>query len=449
MKTMFHYVYWSLVFTPGLMDLLEWHDGIYRIGFPLIGIVLFLGKLTQSSYTVKVPLLLPVFAFVAVAAVSSIYNEQALFNWAFFLIFSLLSSYLYFVVIINEVDDQLVRRVSRFVAALVLLQIPAVLIKFWALGQTESGAIGTISVRGGSISTVFPLLVVAFLSSFYFYKRRFIYLVLIIMFALFGIIGGKRAIVLLIPLEVILTFVLYVVSNKVRLSRGDIQKAVTVIVVSGFIAAITIKTNPTLNPEGSYWGSIDLEYVLEYSESYTDSGYFEEGATVNLQEIRRVEGLHYFVNRIMGYELPNMILGDGAGRLVQSRYSESSGEMIDVYGVRYGGRMGFVWVLMQVGLLGMSLYLIIHVLLLWKVVKVRRLGDTYHQALRLGVIVASVFMFMDFMIYSVSSIQTEAIKGTYFFAVALLWRQAYASKRNVYVFPQVSAGNGGVVKSGI
>lgn len=431
MKRMLHYVYWTLVFTPGLMELLDWHSGIYRVGFPLVGGLLFLMTLVQNkpTATVKVPLLFPVFAFFAVSVASSIYNDQSLYNWGFFLLFTLFSSYLYFLVVVNEANEKLISSVSKFVAFLILLQIPAVLIKFSILGQSESGAIGTLSVRAGSISTVFPTLVVAFLTGFYFYKRRIIYVLLIILFALFAIIGAKRAIAFFLPAEILLGYILYLSSSKRKISFTTIKNAFVVCFLAGVLIALAIKTIPSLNPEGSHWGTVDFDYVLEHTEDYTRSGYFEGASGTTLQEIRRIEGLQYFIDRVLDYDLTNMMLGDGAGQLVQSRYSESSGAMIDVYGVRYGGRMGFVWLLMQVGILGVLLHLWLFWLLLWKVIKLRHLVELDHKALRLGFILASVFLFLDFMLYSVVSIQTEAVKGVYFFVAALLYRIAYT--RNV------------------
>lgn len=408
---------------------MDGHSGIYRVGFPLVGILLFLITLIQSKPTLKVPLILPVFAFVIISTASSIYNGLPIFNWAFFLLYTLVSSYFYFLVILNEKDDKLISRVSKFVVLLVLVQIPVVLIKYKMLGQTESGAIGTLSVRAGSVSTVFPALVVAFLASFYLYTKRNICIFLIVMFGVFGIIGGKRAIVFLLPAEMLLAYILYLGHNKTEMSRRVIANGVVVSLVSLLLVCMTIKLIPTLNPERSTWGSIDIPYVLEYTEGYLDSGYFEGNPGATLQEIRRMEGIYYFANLLMSYEYANIMLGDGAGKLVQSRYTESSGEMIDVYGVRYGGRMGLIWLMMQIGILGVAAHLCIHIQLFRQVYKRRGPPERYHEALRLGFVVASAVLFLDFAIYSVTSVQIEAVKGMYFFVAAILYRRVYVSRR--------------------
>lgn len=439
MKLILHCVYWILIFTPGLVDLMDWPSGIYRAGFPLVGATLFSMTLIQNKPTVKVPLFFPVLAFLGISIASGIYNDQPLYNLVYFLLYTVLLSYLYFLNIVNECDDKLVSRVGKFIIILVLLQIPVVLIKYQIMGQTESGAIGTLSTRAGSISTVFPALVVAFLTSFYFYTRKNVYLFLIIMFALFGIIGGKRAIVVFLPAEMFLGYILYMLYNRTEMSRKMVGNALIVSLVSALVVCLTIKTVPTLNPEHSNWGSVDLEHVLEYTEDYTDSGYLEGESGATLQEIRRIEGLQYFVNLLLDYDYMKMMLGDGAGNLVKSKYADDSGDMIDVYGVRYGGRMGFIWLLMQVGILGVAAHLCFYVLIVWKIHSIKSLPDRYHEALKLGFILASAFMFLDFMIYSVISTQLEAVKGLYLFVGALLYRRAYYAQNWHAIVPQGDA----------
>jgi hypothetical protein len=386
------------------------------LGIPAVGLALFAEQVIRKrSSKFKTPYIWIVAFFVAFSILSALLNGLSAFALVYFFVYVFLA-YLYFLTIINETSNTRVDKVVKFVVLLILFQIPAVFAKYLLLGQSEHGAIGTISVVGGSISTVFPLLIIAFLIALYFYRRQKIFLILILCYILFGLIGAKRAIVFLIPLELLLAYLLFLKQSHRIFKAATIKYfvVVAILALTGFY--VMVKTSPSLNPENSNWGSFDLAFLINYTIEYTtDTGGGQRG-------MRRTEGLVYFTTMILKSNWYRTVLGDGAGNLVQSQYESSSGTMLDKYGVRYGGRMGIIWLLLQVGIVGALLYISLIMMMVTDIQKnVHPVGNDL-RALKLGFMVATVFMFFDFFFYSTVFLKTEAIKSVYFFAAALLYR---------------------------
>lgn len=418
MHLFLHYGYWSLIFLVGIFEVFGLPSGIYKLGIPAVGIVLFVVQLSRRKQALKLPFWQWVAGFIAVALISISLNAIDYFSFIYFLTYTLLS-YIYFLVIINEAADSLVRKVKRFVIGLILLQIPAAFIKFFLLGQSEKGGIGTLSVGAGSLSTVFPVLIIAFLVSYYLFTRKQVFLLLIFLFLVFGLIGGKRAIVFFIPCEVVVGYIMYIILLKKKITPRVIRTMVAIPCIGAFLFYFSVKTNPTLNREHSGWGSFDLEYVIDYSKNYNQTDDDNEA------EVSRQDGLVLFTLYILNADPAHMLIGDGAGKLVESKYKESSGSMLEEYGVRYGGRMGFIWILLQVGVLGAVLFFGTIIRLNLRLLRYRKQRRLSASPLFVGFIIATLFMLFDTIIYSSSFARYEVIKGVYFFAAALLYREYY------------------------
>ncbi len=418
-----HYIYWSLIFLIGIFEILQVPSGIYKAGIPVIGLILFLSQLLKGKLKITAPYFLWVLLFLFVSLCSMVLNQIDVFSLVYFLSYTMLS-YFYFLVILNEKSEKKITRVFKFIRILVLIQIPAVLIKFIVLGQGEKGGIGTLSTGAGSLSTVFPLLIIAFLISYYFYTNKKIYLFLIFCYLLFGLIGGKRAIVFYIPLEMILGYLLYLKIEKKKFTPSIIKNFILIPVMAFFAFYFVVKTNPTLNPENSNWGSFDPEFVIDYSMHYNET------SNIHQAEVSRQDAFVLYTQYIITSELSNMLLGDGAGKLVESKFKEEKGTMLDQYGVRYGGRMGFIWLILQTGLLGVFFFFG----LIYKInthINTTFKKQTFNKQnpLVLGFFLAGIFMLIDTITYSNSFVRYEVIKGIYFFVAALIIRQQNIVKK--------------------
>jgi hypothetical protein len=408
-KTFGHYVYWSLIFFTGLIQFLGLPSGIYKVGIPLVAGLLFLYTFIQEAGRLVYPFVGWFLGFVFLSVTSSVINRIDSFSLIYFLIYTLLS-YTYFVILVNERNIRLIKSVIAYLKILVLIQIPVVIVKYFVLGQSEKGGIGTLSINAGSVSTIFPVLVITVLICYFLFSEKMKYLLLIGGFCLFAIVGAKRAIIFFIPIVLVLSYFLFYKMNRMIFVRRVAQKLVLIALGGGVAFYVFVRTNPTLNPEHSIGGSFDTEYLTKYVTNYTSS------AGKNMEEMRRKDGLFYFINYISSGTTDLFLWGDGAGKLIQSKYNVHSGTMNEEYGVRYGGRMGFVWLLLQVGILGTLLYLLFYVRLYWYVSK-RYLSHPIYLAF----LVLTIIFFIDLVIYSDVFLRYEYLKGLYFVLLGMIY----------------------------
>ena len=142
----------------------------------------------------------PMLGLLALALLSYIYNQSETLP-AIFFVRQIFVFYLFFVAMLNlNLSEETIFKINKFIVVLFLIQLPAAAIKFMVIGQDEGRGIGTVSWQAGQFSTTLPLFAISFLLSFYFFRKEKKYLLLIAGFILFGIVGQKRALALLIPL---------------------------------------------------------------------------------------------------------------------------------------------------------------------------------------------------------------------------------------------------------
>jgi hypothetical protein len=150
---------------------------------------------------------------------------------------------------------------ADFFIKILLAQFLFAILKLVLWGPGES-LVGSISFDGGGPSNVLPTL--GFLLIFVHYRGKLTTKHWLYVFALLivSLIGIKRSIVFILPITIFLTF--FLIGNIKNL--GKYFKFIPFI-IGLFI--LSIKVNPTLNPEQSYWGSFDIEYLINYSADYT------------------------------------------------------------------------------------------------------------------------------------------------------------------------------------
>jgi hypothetical protein len=392
----------------GIFQLLGINSGIYKIGIPLVSGVLFIYTFMYNGNQLKYPFVWWFVGFIGIAGISSFINRIDTFSLLYFLVYTNLS-YLYFIVLINENNILVISKVISFIKLLVFIQIPAILVKFILIGQSEQGGIGTLSINAGSVSAIFPLFIITILFSLYLFENKRKYLIYILCFCILGVIGSKRAILIFIPLVLIICGFLFVKLERGVYSGKFSSKILVACLMGAGIFYFTAKTNKTLNPEQSNWGSFDLNYITNYVGNYTSSGANDKS------EMRRKDGLIYFINYMLEADSQKMLLGDGAGKLIESQYNTRTGSMKDEYGVRYGGRMAFIWLLLQVGILGTIVFLLFYLRLFSLVLKKYR-----SNPIDLSFLVLTIVFFIDAISYSDVFLRYEYLKGLYFVLLGLI-----------------------------
>ena len=326
----------------------------------------------------------------------------------------ILLPYLYFIVILNERNDKIIKAIFSTLIFLYSVQLIAALIKYLTVGQMEL-YIGTISYSEGSLSTLIPLMSISYLYSKYLHSKKNYLLVLIIFFILFGIVGGKRALLYFIPLILVCITIFYSLKTKIsitilfRRSFATLGLAIAMIVLSA-------KMIPTLNPEGKIFGSFDIDHVLSFSKEYT------YGAKST--RMTRAEGLKYFAGYIFDKDAPTMVFGEGAGKLVASSYSSHTAvDAIDFhYNLKYGGRVGIIYTFLQVGILGLILYIMFWGSMFKGIIH-SNIG--YHTSAVFGMLLS---VMLDIFSYSTASIMYFPVIGVLFSYYGFLRRSLLVSK---------------------
>jgi len=410
MKYFLHFIFWASIFFEGVFQLLGIPSFIYKPLYPGIPLVLFTMVLFQNFDGIKLPAIKYVLLLFPLIIISGVINGINTFDIVYFTVF-LLYPIFYFYVVINDASLN-IKRLARLVVFLILIQIPAVLIKFSILGISEKGAIGTMSTGMGSLSAIFPLFIIAFLLPLFYKRNKKIYILLIGLFTFFGIVGEKRAIYVMIPILILFSIISYSLIKSFSLNTKLIRTWGYSFVAGGIILYSIIVLNPSLNPENKVGGSFDPHYVYDYTMDYTSS------ETKSLKEIRRSAGLIYFMNYSVS-NLKTALVGDGAGNLIQSGYSSNPGTMLDHYGVRYGGRMGVIWMILQVGFIGLLIFLLIHFRLFSAFKK--RLNNRRSNVLYAGYINLLFVLCLDFFFYSRIAVHADVVYSLFMFVVAVLY----------------------------
>lgn len=326
----------------------------------------------------------------------------------------ILSPYFYFLIIVNETDSSVIGKVKQYIISYVLLQIPVGIFRFITEGQHEGNA-GTLTNDAGSISAILPAVVCAFLFSHYIFQKKNIYIILIICFILFGLIGEKRALFIFIPAVFLISYLIIFLKGKFHVNYSSIRMLSTIIVLVFLTFYSAIRLNPTLNPDDKIGGKFDIGYLIMYSQKYMSS------ESKSFSEMRRMDSLIYFKTYMLNQSILTMLFGDGPGKLISSKYADSySNLMLKHYHIRYGGRMGSIWILLQIGYCGLIVYVFMFVnfaKFVWKI--------NNFDSKSLAFILMTIIFFIDIIFYSTVFIRYFFIMGTYMFLFAILYRNKY------------------------
>ena len=411
---------WLLYFSSGIFQIYHLSPSLMNTIALGLNVGLFLATIFRER------LKLPHLTSIITLGIVSLFSGQVL-NFGIEMKYSLvfyrqiiLLPYMYFLVILNERNDKVVKSIFSTLIFLYSLQLIAALIKYLTVGQMEL-YIGTISYSEGSLSTLIPLMSISYLYSKYLYSKKNYLLLLIVLFILFGIIGGKRAILFIVPLLLISITTLY--AFKSRLPASILfRKSVATLGLAVVLIILSAKMIPTLNPEGKIFGSFDLEYVINFSQDYA----FGAKST----RLTRAEGLTYFAGYLLDKDIATIAFGEGAGKLVESSISSQTAvDAIDYhYSLKYGGRLGVIYIFLQIGVLGLAFYAILWITMLHKIAHT---NYSYHTTAIFGMLIS---VLIDIFTYSSASFMYFPVIGVYFSYYAFLRREVIDQKKLVVYY---------------
>ena len=243
-------------------------------------------------------------------------------------------------------------------------------------------------------------------------------------YLLFALIGGKRAIIIYIPILIFtILFFYYKLNNKNIFADLNFYKTIIAITPAFLlIFYLTVVLIPDHNKEHKVGGSFDIKFVSEYAFGYVTND--AEGQYSLGRAVAPFIAYNTLSNR--GYD--KILFGLGPGHLIKSslnKESNSEGEgntlMFKLYGLGYGARIGMIWMGLQVGILGVFALFLFHLHLLKKTLQLSKISENInYKIIALGQIGCGLVFFIDFFTYSQTTLYIGSMQFIYFFTMGYL-----------------------------
>ena len=330
----------------------------------------------------------------------------------------LLRFYFLFIAMINiGLTEKDLKTLNGFILIILLIQLPVVAYKFSIYGISEM-TIGTYELAEGSLTTSISFMVIIYLISYHgLYKPRLIFLILIIAFFGWGVVGGKRAIFFLAPFVATMMYLLVYHKGKKRIAfkkgliLGLFGAGVFVCIIAGLIFI------PTLNPEGKVGGSVDFKYAVDYAGKYTadeTSDHYTRGRFSTTKRIYSV---------LLHHGLDHFLFGFGPGSRTKSVFDPPNWKWKDndkfkiIYGVTPSTQIAIEYGI--VGTFSFGFLVASFVLLSRRYNKIET--DPYWKAFATGSYGFSILMLFFYFAYHSPIFLGDTMPILYYYAMAVVF----------------------------
>lgn len=315
---------------------------------------------------------------------------------------------------LNDIEKE---KLLKLLVILFLIQIPAALFKLVVIGAQED-FIGTMSIQSGSLATIMPMMAISYLIARYLEFKKTKDLVFILLFIGIGLISLKMGILFYVMFLFIVLSYFYSLKHTKGFNLLNVifvKKMIAVSVILSLIFAAFVSLNPRANPEGVVGGSIDIDYLKNYIDQYQHLKYEH----ISLEGEGRFDAPGVALDRLNNKGLIHVLFGFGPGDILKSSFNPYEFPLREKYNIGYGGRLGLVWVMMQLGLVGVIVFVLFHLVLferLWRVY-IRKSTGIKERALALGILGFPIIYMLDFFTYSSLLIIESGVTCAYYFAI--------------------------------
>jgi hypothetical protein len=404
-----------LAFTKGIPVLLGFPETIIQLFIELLIFILFINSLffILKRKKIRGPGLLVNFYLLTVIFISFLFTDVNTIKLILFLR-KFAVYYLFFYALFNiNINLEHKQKLLKLIIFLFLIQIPAAFIKLIVLGGTLEKIVGTMSVMEGSLATIMPLVAISYLIANYLELKRNKYIIYILLFIAIGLISNKMGILFyIIFLYIVMAY--FDSKSKYFLPNAALMQKLSIgSIFLTIIFVLFVILNPRANPEHKVGGSIDLQYLEDFTIKYQ-----------TLDQKTGVEGDGRFDAPFVAYDrlsdrgILKILFGFGPGEIIKSSFTPYKKPLLEKYNIGYGGRLALVWTIMQIGFIGMIFFLLFHIILFkkaWKVYKIEKMDKDF-RIIVLTVLGFSVIYFLDYFTYSTEMIQNVGIACTYYYA---------------------------------
>nr|WP_319392932.1 hypothetical protein [uncultured Desulfobacter sp.] len=407
---------------------------------PLIYILFVFSSLKKAIHggSFSFPFLPQVLFFFIIGIVSGVVNSNISIN-ALFGIRLIIRFYVFYLAVLNlELNEKQARSILLFLTLLFLVQIPTSIVKLIIFGQGER-AIGTYSAKEGSLSTMIPLIAIGYIAPLYLYKRKlWTSIILSLGFIAFSFIGGKRALVFMLPLLIFFMLGLIGVSRWLKKSNLKISLANLGFLIPVFLlifVAAGLKFIPTLNPEKKIGGSINFTHAIEFAAGYTNN---TMGVTTKVEGKLTPTGGRLSTSKrifsVMTKEgIVRFLIGYGPGSFTESRFNKGRSQrnfLIQKFNIIYGiTPLGYIQV--EYGFMGVLVYLSILISILVKCITGwLRETDAYWEMHLFGSSCFAFIMILLWSYYHPPSMLGDTIPCVFFLLMGIAFTRIHAVKKN-------------------
>jgi len=320
----------------------ELFEEIYKIGIVLFALYLFLFNYLQINKNKYEQLFSFVFFTIGILYIHSIFvNEDSiLMNLSQYLRKHGVPFLFYFWVKKYRYSKIKMEWYAKLFIWLLMVQIILNVWKYFLFGFGES-LVGSISYRGGAPGNVIPVLgffLIWIRTKGILKKRDWIFVILL--FLTMAIIGNKRSIWFTMSLMMLYTFF---VTGGYSIQLGKLLKYAPLIILLFYVG---VKSNPSLNPEQSRWGTFDINYIYTYAFSYL---FGEKESEEYMSHGRGGANVYYLNNVLTDLNSSKGYLGYGVEEIKTMGYEQFSEEVDHSY---TGGVSAFVSNFIMLGLIG-------------------------------------------------------------------------------------------------
>lgn len=425
-------VFIIFIFSKGIIQNLGFPSGLIKLLLE-IAISLFfifnIDNIFRRFSSIKINFSWVLFIIFS-AIISNIFSETNFILTIFFLRDNLITILLFYVFLSINLTDYEIEKIKKLTIFLFFVQPIASIIKIIFTGAPMENYIGTMSIGNGSLTTIIFLFAYSWCFINYLIKQESKYLIYIILFFVFALSGGKRAIMFMAPAISFFIYILYTYKSKSKLSSNFFKNSFIIIIISCSIVYLSIRLLPSLNPERKVWGTFDISYALEYSQDYNTIG-----VAADTEIVGRGVAIPYVSKILFNDGISNLLLGNGAGHLIKSKYNNyfsrynKNEKLTDLsyrlYGIGYSVRSSFTLLLLQVGLLGALIFVFFYISIFKNILKsIKSSENRLSNYILHYLFICALFLIFtfDFLFYSSTTIQISSASIFFHICLALYLR---------------------------
>lgn len=396
--------YWLLTFfiiTEGLWSSV----GLGSIARGLIEFILvlwFLKVLREKNFRLLAPGFMIITAYVLSISFTALYHQEGLLEvllYSRYFVYGWMATFIAY-----NIKDPFwsLNFFFKSLKIMVLFQVIASLLVFLVIGRIER-IVGTMSSTGGSLATVWPLVFAPYFFIRYAIKGSKKDLLYIAGLLFIGFVSGKRGVYFLVPINVLLTYVLFVLPHRksIELNTSRVLSFSSVMVI---LLMIGVSNTESLAGSEGFGFSV-FGNAIDYAEEYS----FNTSAVTG-ESIGRSSATLSMINNIGNNW--NSFFGNGLSVL--------KGEIsFEEYNIGYG-ITGFIREVVSVGIIGTILYVLFYFFFYLRILKVRKSYSSLlnsESLFALSTFTLSAFISILIVFFGYSRVFVQSLNPLFFYNV--------------------------------